>query len=368
MRPLKVALSSALFTLALAAASAQTRAPQNRPPTVTLSISSSRVLMADGCGEPLVCTPTASTVQMIAGATDPDGDRLHYTYSATGGRVTGDGANATLDFKGVAPGVYKVTLKVEDGRGGSASGTAAVEVDYCICDPLPPPPQPCPTVDVSCPSEPLEPGTPLKFTAHVSGGDPNATPTFNWAVSAGAISSGRGTSEITVDTNGLPNYSVVTATVDVGGYDRSCATSESCTVMPGCPVVARKVDEYGVISVGDEKLRLDNFVVELQNDPTAQAYLICYGGRRGRVGEARRRCGRALNYVVSTRGIEASRVMTVDGGLREKPAVESWLVPSGAAPPQPAPIVEPRAGSPSRNPPAPRRRSGRRRPKPYTSS
>ncbi len=337
MRPLKVALSSVLF--ALAAASAQTRAPQNRPPTVTLSISSSRVLMADGCGEPLVCTPTTSTVHMIAGATDPDGDRLHYTYSATGGRVTGDGPNASLDFKGVAPSVYEVTVKVEDGRGGSASSTAAVEVMYCNCDPVPPPP-PCPTVDVSCPSEPVNQGTPLKFTASVTGGDPNVTPTFNWTVSAGTISGGQGTGEITVETHGLPFGSVVTATVDVGGYERACETSQSCTVMPGCIVVARKLDEYGDIQVGDEKARLGNFAIELQNDPSSQGYLICYGGRRVRAGEARRRCERARNYLVSTRGIEATRVVAVDGGFRERLTVEVWLTPPGAEPPQPAPTAK----------------------------
>ena len=40
----------------------------------------------------------------------------------------------------------------------------------------------------------------------------------------------------------------------------------------------RKIDEYGNIRFNDEKARLDNFAIELQNDPTAQGYLVCYGG------------------------------------------------------------------------------------------
>ncbi|HEX9919834.1 MAG TPA: hypothetical protein VGA87_11735, partial [Pyrinomonadaceae bacterium] len=69
--------------------------------------------------------------------------------------------------------------------------------------------QQCPTVTVSCPdtaAENLEDA--LTFTANVSGGDPNVTPTFNWTVSAGTISSGQGTSSIKVDTTGIGGQTV----------------------------------------------------------------------------------------------------------------------------------------------------------------
>ncbi len=48
-----------------------------------------------------------------------------------------------------------------------------------------------------------------------------ATWTYNWSVSAGTITSGQGTSTITVDTTGLGGQSV-TATVSIGGADPSC--------------------------------------------------------------------------------------------------------------------------------------------------
>ena len=60
------------------------------------------------------CTPTAGTVSLSATATDPDNDTLLYTWSTTGGRVTGDGPNATLDSTGVAPGTYTVTVEVDE--------------------------------------------------------------------------------------------------------------------------------------------------------------------------------------------------------------------------------------------------------------
>jgi hypothetical protein len=330
----------------------------NQPPTVTLSASSSRVVLAAECTgdqqpDPS-CTPTANTVQLSATATDPDGDTLLYTYSTTGGRVSGDGPNATLDLTGVAPGTYTVTVEVDDGCGCIAFTSTTVTVERCGCVTPPAPQISCPTVTVSCPDTGTA-GTPVTFTANVTSGDTNVTPTFNWTVSAGTISSGQGTSSITVDTTGVAG--TITATVDVGGYDRSCSTSNSCTVSFPVNPPARKIDEYGNIRFNDEKARLDNYAIELQNDPTAQGYLVCYGGRTGRTGEAQRRCDRAKNYLVSTRGIDASRIVTVDGGFREELTVELWVVPSGATPPPNSPTVDPSEVKPTR---APTRRRGRR--------
>lgn len=332
----------------------------NQPPTVSLTASSSNVTLPAECTAPDLpdptCTANAGTVQLSANATDPDGDTLLYTYSTTGGRITGDGPNATLDLTGVADGTYTVTVEVDDGCGCIAFTSTTVTVAHCPC--IRPTPPPCPTVDVSCPSEPVNPGTPITFTANVSAGDPNVTPTYNWTVSAGTISSGQGTSSITVDTTGLPNNSSVTATVDVGGYDRSCSTSDSCTTPIGGVISPRKIDEYGNIRFNDEKARLDNYAIELQNDPTAQGQIICYGGRRGRTGEAQRRCDRAKDYLVNTRGITAERIQTVDGGYKEDLTVELWIVPQGATAPAASPTVDP---SEVQTSPAPRPRRPRRR-------
>ncbi|HKQ05296.1 MAG TPA: hypothetical protein VJ464_09205 [Blastocatellia bacterium] len=89
----------------------------------------------------------------------------------------------------------------------------------------------CPTTKMVCPDL-VKVGEKLTFTANVQGGDQNVTPTYNWTVSAGAISSGQGTSTITVDTKGVAADTSVTATVELGGYDRECgygSTVASCT-------------------------------------------------------------------------------------------------------------------------------------------
>src|SRR5919112_167775 len=201
--------AAVLLALALAAARAQTprpgrdaRAPASDPPAVSLKPSASRVVFASDCYENRppepACKATSALVRFNAAATNV-GDAPVYTYTTNGGEIKGDGPNATLDLTGVAPGTYTVTVEVDAGRGPFASDSATVTAERCNC-PLPPPP-PCPSVTVSCPDTP-GPGGALTFTAHVSGGDTNATPKFNWTVSAGAIKSGQGASSITVDTGG----------------------------------------------------------------------------------------------------------------------------------------------------------------------
>src|SRR6185503_8202733 len=100
-------------------------------------------------------------------------------------------------------------------------------------------------------------------------GTPTVSETYNWTVSAGQITSGQGTSSITVDTKGAGGNSI-TATVEVGGVDPSCNRTASCTVQVGVTRIARKFDEYGNIRFNDEKARLDNYAIQLQNEPTAQ--------------------------------------------------------------------------------------------------
>jgi hypothetical protein len=194
----------------------------------------------------------------------------------------------------------------------------------------------CPTITVSCPNVPGPDGS-LTFTANVSGGDPNVTPTTRWTVSAGEISGGQGTFSITVDTSKAGGQ-FVTATVNVGGYPRRCPTLNSCTISPGLAPSSRKVDEYGDMDFSEEKARLDNLITELEKDPTAQGYVICYGRKGAAAAAARRRCERARDYLAPARA--SSRIVLAEGGSREESVVELWLVPSGALPPEVKPGTE----------------------------
>ena len=121
---------------------------------------------------------------------------------------------------------------------------------------------------------------------------------------------------------------------------------------------ARKFDEMGDPSCDDAKARLDNFGVQLQQDPTTKGYIIFYGRKSyrntvynkrakrymtaqilPRRGEARARMTPWIDYLISNRGLGASRVELIDGGYREESAMEFWIAPSGAKPPTPTPTL-----------------------------
>jgi hypothetical protein len=319
------------------------------------SITSSSATITLPCPEGTVsdsCTPSSSrSVSLTADFTDADNDALLYTWTVTGGTLSGDGRTVTWDLSTLQAGTYTVSVTVNDGAGHMVPATATITVADCTnCRR----PIVCPTVSVNCPTSVVQ-GTPITFTASVSG---DASVTYNWTVSAGTISSGQGTSSITVDTAGIGGQSV-TATVELGGLDPSCSRTASCTTPVETPPQAcRKFDEYSDLRFNDEKARLDNLAIQLQQDPGSQAYYVVFGSCDT---EGAARSTRAVDYLVNNRGIDRGRITVIDGGCRETLTVELWICPTGAGAPaasnsatvSPCPTCKPR-------PRARRPRRGRR--------
>ncbi|MCA1573389.1 MAG: hypothetical protein LC770_02385, partial [Acidobacteria bacterium] len=82
--------------------------PPNQPPSVSISASTSTINLPCPEGPSAEsCVPSASKeVQLTAQATDPDNDTLLYTWSVTGGRISGEGRAVNWDLSGVNPGTY----------------------------------------------------------------------------------------------------------------------------------------------------------------------------------------------------------------------------------------------------------------------
>jgi len=95
----------------------------NQPPTISCSTDRSPIMPGERTG-------------ITATASDPDGDPLTYSYSATAGQVTGEGPKAQFDSTGLSAGSYTVKCSVSDGRGGTADSSTTVDVQQ-----PPPPPQ-----------------------------------------------------------------------------------------------------------------------------------------------------------------------------------------------------------------------------------
>ncbi len=103
------------------------RPPRNRPPVINS-------LKANPAS---VQTGGSSTVTVRA--SDPDGDRLSYTWRANGGTITPSPRNRpSITWTAPRrPGTYTITVTVRDNRGGLARRSVRITVTA-----LPPPPSP----------------------------------------------------------------------------------------------------------------------------------------------------------------------------------------------------------------------------------
>ena len=260
------------------------------------------------------------------------------------------------------PGVHTIVITLPDGQRWTreidleAGRIKCVALNY---RPAPPRQSPCPyPVILSAPPQ-VNDGEIITFTADVSYS--GSTPlNYTWTVSPGSarLLRGAGTPTIEVESTGFAGQSVTaTLVVDDGSGEPECRqTATATTVIPpeDRERPSRQFDVCCSCSFDDQKARLDNLAVELQADPTTTTYVIAYGGRTSRIGQADLLSSRARDYLVTNRGIDQSRIVVINGGFREEDCVELWMIPSGATPPQPTPTVG--AGDVRPAPASPRRR------------
>jgi hypothetical protein len=281
----------------------------NIPANVTaLTLSDSEIVLPCPAGQKSTsggCNDS-STISVATTASDIENDVLTYNYTVSGGRITGTGANVSWDLSGAQPGSYTITAGVDDGCGlcgKTQTQTVNIKpcpdcVDDCACA----------TLSVSGPAGITEPGSPMTFTANVSGGS-QSNVTYNWTVSSGTIESGQGTPSIVVATTREMADTSVTATVTLGGLCETClkTASETGGIAPRPEPV--KVDEFGKFSNDVIRGRLDDFFNVLASNPNDQGYIINYGTDK----EIAAREKLITNHI-NFRKIDRSRITLVRGG------------------------------------------------------
>jgi hypothetical protein len=168
----------------------------------------------------------------------------------------------------------------------------------------------------------------MTFTATSSG-----DVTYNWTVSAGTISSGQGTSSITVDTAGLAAGSNVVATVQISAPNMcaDCPRTAQETAGISTPPGAQLIDTYGKLPNDEVKAHIDTFFTQLNNDPSSHGYIIIYG-TPAQIKAARAQIDKAIAF----RKYDRSRVTIVEGPPQGTDVqVKLYLVPAGADNPTP---------------------------------
>ena len=293
------------------------------PLTLSLTADTNTVLACADGGAP--------KVHLTANAVSPGGFPIKYKWTTDAGTISGEGSEVTWNLAGLTPGYHQASLDIvsaANDRSCQAFSSVSVLVKPCVAvQPV------CPAIEISCPTS-VAIDQPLTFSSRYSGGIPaNVTPVYNWTVSAGTIIAGQGTDTIQVATTGLAGQTV-RASLSMGGYNLEC--SADCVVTIPLPrPVTKKFDEFPDISRNDEKARLDNFGIELQNDPTATAYVIVYPGRSSKRGEVQLHSSRVVDYLVNSRNLDQNRIKTLVGPARDELYVELWITPQGATPPNP---------------------------------
>jgi hypothetical protein len=247
------------------------------------------------------------------------------------------------------PGLHTVVITLPGGMRWTreidlpAGRVKCVAVNHKPRPPLPVLPCPFP-VSLSAP-ELVNEGEIVTYTADVVYKG-SAKLAYKWTVTPGnaKIISGAGTPTITVDSTGLGGQQIAALlVVDDGSGEATCLQAAQAITRVPAPekrtIVGREFDTCRSCSNDDLKARLDNLVIELQNDPSTQTYLFAYAGRNSTAGQADRMLARARDYLVNQRGVDASRIVPLNGGFREEESLEVWIVPNGAKPPQPTPTV-----------------------------
>lgn len=323
-------LSLLLIILAHGFLSAETKAQTATSPAcplVKIESKADNPILASG--RDIVCPGANVTFTASVDGIGPE-DRPTFNWTVSSGKIISGQGTPTIVASTAESSGREITATVEvsglDALKPECLRLASRTIGIALCC------MPCPTISISCPTDIPMPGGPAAISVNVFGGGiENLNLKYNWQVSAGKIVGGQGTPVISGDITAIVGQSV-TATVEIDGLPPECDRTESCSfswsLEPPPPAESRKFDEYGEVSRINEETLLSNFVIQLEQEPGTQGYVIVYGPRR-----VRAHLERARKFLIEKRGLEPSRLELIDGGYHKKTKVELWLRPTGAMPP-----------------------------------
>jgi hypothetical protein len=294
------------------------------PPTASCSANPTSVYA--GSNDPSAIHVTASSPASLP---------LTYSYTATGGTVEGTGPDARWNSTGLAVGTYTVTARVDDGKGGTASCPADIQVQEKPHHP--------PTISCSANPATIAPGEKSTITSTASSPD-NLDLTYSYSATGGQVTGNGPTAQF--DSTGLQsgNYKVNCSATDSRG-DKAEGQANVDVQQPPPPPQATKVGECGYTKAG--VARFDNLckrvgddvALRLKNEPNARVVIVGYADPRepkaAKLAQSRADLAKAY---LGEKGIDASRsttrtgqASTEKGAEKENRRVEFIFVPEGAS-------------------------------------
>ena len=92
-----------------------------------------------------------------------------------------------------------------------------------------------------------------------------------------------------------------------------------------CVLPAQKFDEFGVLPIREERLRLSNLAFQLKvSEPLTRGWIMVYAVKKDGTKAAVRRAKRIKNFFVK-QGLASGRVLTMAAGTHDEPHVELWI-------------------------------------------
>jgi hypothetical protein len=299
------------------------------PPPVTFACSANPASVFPG--DPVTITGTADMLN----------PKMKAVYTFSGQGVTASGTTATVATATLAPGSYTVKGNVSEGAKPGQSADCSASFTVKAFEP--------PTVSCSANPTTIKPGDTSAITA--TGLSPQNRPlTYAYSASAGSVS-GTGTSA-TFSSAGAPaGTATVTCTVT---DDKGQTATATTPVTIEAPYVAPPPTQSALCSItfdkdkkrptrvdNEAKACLDDIALTLQSKSDATVAVVGSSTaeekappkhlRKGAVAPdfAAQRAVNTKDYLVTEKGIDASRVM-VYTGTGDGQKVEDYLVPSGA--------------------------------------
>jgi hypothetical protein len=255
--------------------------------------------------------------------------KADYTWTVTGGKITGTGESVSVSTAGLPAGDYTVSGHVSQGvrPGEQASCTAGFRVH--AYEP--------PTITCSANPSTVMPGDPSTITA-VGISPQNRPLTYSYSASAGQIGSSTGTA--TLNTAGVPP-GVVTVTCNVvDDLGKQATANATVTITAPPPPVAPQPRTLCSVSFERDRKRpvrvdneakgcLDEVALTLNRETTSKLVII---GRHSADETPDAAAQRDLNveqYLVEEKGIDPSRIEMRTGGELNR-SLDNILVPAGA--------------------------------------
>ncbi len=284
-------------------------------------------------GDPLTVTGTATNLNPKKTPT--------YTWTATGGTISGTGAMVNIDTKSAQPGSYSVKGHVAEGAKPGQMADCAADFTIKAFEP--------PTISCSANPSTVNPGDSATITA--SGMSPQNRPlTYSFSASAGSINGNSSTATLATAGAAPGTINVTCNVVDDKGQTATAQTTVTVIAPPAPAAPASQQlcsisfdrDSRRPTRVDNEgKACLDDLALSLQRSTDATLDVVGNAASTEKDGpqKAAERAVNTKDYLVKEKGIDASRV-AVFTGTDDSKTVTDTLVPQGATPVSATPVDE----------------------------